>query len=132
MTGRMATVSGLALMVASATAGCGARARTPEQQIRSVETRVVEGLVSDHPQAACKYSDDPSTCLGWIVMTKAIRLDVGSLVPNDWRGRIAAARVTVAGQQATMDSIIGDEPARFKKHSDGRGYVVVTSDNGAQ
>jgi hypothetical protein len=95
-------------------AGCGGS--SDADQVRALTYRMVEATLSSHPERACQYMVDRSGCVGGVVAAHAIGLDVGAAAgyPDDWRKRLARAKITVNGDRATVSSIVdGGHPVRY-------------------
>jgi len=100
-------IAALVAIGAFAGAGCGGAA-TPDEQVRATEVQILAAATSDTPGSMCKFALAQDDCLQGIVMAKAFGIDLKALIPEDWRDRVAKAKITVNGNRATAAAIGGD------------------------
>jgi hypothetical protein len=120
-----------AATAALALAGCGASQapQTPQQQVRSLETQAEAGIINGHPEGGCKLTTDAASCLQGVMTAKAMNLDLASMMPSDWRSRIAHATVTVTGSTATMSETIPGSSGGERFIKQGGQWLIVQEKN---
>jgi hypothetical protein len=121
-----------ASLLAIGLAACGGsseKAKSPTQQIKDVQTKIIQAAKSGHLEAACQYTTQPDKCLAAMTMVKTMKIDVAAAIPSDWQSRIANAKVTFNGPNAaSVPAMITGKPEQYVKVN-GHWLSAATMDN---
>jgi hypothetical protein len=117
-----------AAIAALTLAACGtASASTTEiANVRQTEYKALTALTGSHPYTACQYYTVAAhdNCLSGILMAKSIGLPLSALYPSGWQARLAKAKVTITGNQATVSPIMGGKKPTKLAKVDGRWLIA--------